>query len=50
MRHNYIGTEHMLLGMVHGEGVAHDVLVARGVQLDVARVIVEELLRGRRAG
>jgi len=26
------------------------VLVARGVQLDVARVIVEELLRGRRAG
>jgi ATP-dependent Clp protease ATP-binding subunit ClpA len=50
LRHNYIGTEHVLLGMLHGEGVAHDVLVARGVQLDVARVIVDELVRGRRAG
>ena len=50
LRHNYIGTEHILLGLLHGEGVAHDVLVARGVRLDVARVVVEELLRGRRAG
>ena len=48
--HNYIGTEHMLLGMLRGEGAARDVLVARGVRLDVARVIVEELVRGRRAG
>ena len=32
------------------EGVAHDVLVARGVRLDAARVIVEELVRGRRGG
>ena len=30
LRHNYIGTEHMLLGLLHGEGAAHDVLVARG--------------------
>ena len=50
LRHNYIGTEHMLLGLLHGEGAAHDVLVARGVLLDVARVIVDELVRGRRAG
>ncbi len=50
LRHNYIGTEHILLGLLHGEGVAHDVLVARGVLLDVARVIVDELVRGRRAG
>jgi ATP-dependent Clp protease ATP-binding subunit ClpA len=48
--HNYIGTEHLLLGMLRGEGPAHDVLIARGVRLDVARVIVEELVRGRRAG
>ena len=48
--HNYIGTEHMLLAMLRGGGVAHDVLVARGVRLDAARVIVEELVRGRRAG
>ena len=47
--HNYIGTEHMLLAMLRGGGVAHDVLVARGVRLDAARVIVEELVRGRRA-
>jgi ATP-dependent Clp protease ATP-binding subunit ClpA len=50
LRHDYIGTEHMLLGMLRGDGVAHDVLVGRGVQLDVARVIVDELVRGRRAG
>jgi hypothetical protein len=30
--------------------VAQDVLVARGVRLDAARVVVEELVRGRRAG
>jgi ATP-dependent Clp protease ATP-binding subunit ClpA len=48
--HNYIGTEHMLLGLLRSDGVAQDVLVARGVRLDAARVIVEELVRGRRAG
>jgi ATP-dependent Clp protease ATP-binding subunit ClpA len=50
MGHNYIGTEHLLLGMLRGDGPAHDVLVARGVDLAAARVIVEELVRGRRAG
>ena len=48
--HDHIGTEHVLLGMLRGEGPAHDVLVARGVRLDVARMIVDELVRGRRAG
>jgi ATP-dependent Clp protease ATP-binding subunit ClpA len=48
--HDYIGTEHVLLGVLNGGGPAHDVLVARGVRLDVARTIVEELVRGRRAG
>ena len=50
LEHNYIGTEHVLLGLLHAEGAAHDVLAARGVRLDVARVIVDELVRGRRAG
>lgn len=50
MKHNYIGCEHILLGLLHAEGGAHDVLVARGMGLDAARVIVEELVRGRRAG
>jgi ATP-dependent Clp protease ATP-binding subunit ClpC len=50
LRHNYIGTEHVLLAMVRGDGIAHSVLVGRGVRLDAARVIVEELVRGRRAG
>ena len=50
LRHNYIGTEHLLLGMLRAESPARDVLTARGVRLDAARVIVEELVRGRRAG
>jgi ATP-dependent Clp protease ATP-binding subunit ClpA len=50
LKHNYIGTEHVLLGLLRSDGPAQDVLAARGVQLDVARVIVEELVRGRRAG
>ena len=49
MGHNYIGCEHVLLGVLHAEGGAQDVLVARGMLLDAARVIVEELVRGRRA-
>jgi len=48
--HNYIGTEHILLGLLRAGGPAHDVLTGRGVGLEVARVIVDELVRGRRAG
>jgi ATP-dependent Clp protease ATP-binding subunit ClpA len=51
LKHNYIGTEHLLLGLLHGqEGAAHHILTERGMRLDAARVIVEELVRGRRAG
>ena len=51
LKHDYIGTEHILLGLIHAEaGAAHHILAARGVRLDAARVIVEELVRGRRAG
>ncbi|WP_219417845.1 Clp protease N-terminal domain-containing protein [Pseudonocardia nigra] len=49
LKHNYIGTEHLLLGLLSADGgAAHHILHARGVRLDSARVIVEELVRGRR--
>ena len=49
--HNYIGCEHILLGMLHPEtGTAGQVLRSRGLRQDAARIIVEELVRGRRAG
>jgi ATP-dependent Clp protease ATP-binding subunit ClpA len=39
--HNYIGTEHILLGLVReGEGVAAQVLIARGANLDRVRATV----------
>jgi ATP-dependent Clp protease ATP-binding subunit ClpA len=48
--HNYIGNEHTLLGLLHAEGSARTVLTDRGVRLDATRIIVEEMVRGRRAG
>ena len=51
LRHNYIGCEHILLGMLHSEvGAAGEILRARGMRLDSTRIVVEELVRGRRAG
>jgi ATP-dependent Clp protease ATP-binding subunit ClpA len=51
LKHNHIGTEHLLLGLLHGEGgAAHHILVGPGMRLDAARILVEELVRGRRAG
>jgi ATP-dependent Clp protease ATP-binding subunit ClpA len=51
LKHNYIGCEHILLGLLHDDlGRAGVFLRHRGVRLDAARIIVEELLRGRRAG
>ncbi len=49
-QHNYIGTEHLLLGMVHdGEGVAGAVLRNLGVQLSKVRDAVEFIIgRGDR--
>jgi ATP-dependent Clp protease ATP-binding subunit ClpA len=47
--HGFIGTEHLLLGLMH-EGRVRDVLVARGVGLDGTRALVEELVRKRQAG
>ena len=43
--HNYIGTEHILLGLVReGEGVACQVLVEAGVELSRLRATVIQLL------
>src|SRR6476660_1297997 len=49
--HNYIGTEHMLLGLVReGEGVAAQVLVNLGADLSRVRQQVIQLLSGYSGG
>jgi ATP-dependent Clp protease ATP-binding subunit ClpA len=50
LRHNYIGTEHLLLGLLHGDGLAGEILTECGLRLDATRIIVEEMVRHRRAG
>jgi ATP-dependent Clp protease ATP-binding subunit ClpA len=43
--HNYIGTEHILLGLIHeGTGVAARALESLGVKLDAVREQVEEII------
>jgi len=45
--HNYIGTEHILLGLIReGSGVAAQVLVKLGANLDQTRQQVTQLLHG----
>src|SRR3954452_19647559 len=45
--HNYIGTEHILLGLIReGEGVAAQVLVKLGADLNLVRQQVIQLLSG----
>jgi len=45
MGHNYIGTEHILLGLLkEGEGVAARVLNSMGITLDIVKDKVKELL------
>jgi ATP-dependent Clp protease ATP-binding subunit ClpC len=45
LNHNYIGTEHMLLGLIHeGEGVAAKSLESLGISLEGARSQVEEIV------
>src|SRR5687768_9152349 len=46
--HNYIGTEHLLLGILREEGsVAASVLMEQGMRLDTARATVVEALNER---
>jgi ATP-dependent Clp protease ATP-binding subunit ClpA len=43
--HDYIGTEHILLGLIHeGEGVAAKALEALGISLEAVRQQVEEII------
>jgi ATP-dependent Clp protease ATP-binding subunit ClpC len=51
LNHNYIGTEHILLGLIHeGDGVAARALTSLDISLDAVRLQVEEIIgRGRAA-
>jgi ATP-dependent Clp protease ATP-binding subunit ClpA len=51
LKHNYIGTEHLLLGLLHeGEGVAAKALEWFGISLEAGRVQVQETIsQGLRA-
>ncbi len=45
LNHNYIGTEHILLGLIHeGEGVAAKALEQMGISLEAVREQVEEII------
>ena len=45
LNHNYIGTEHILLGLIHeGEGVAAKALEALGINLEGVREQVQEII------
>ncbi len=45
LKHNYIGTEHLLLGLIHeGDGVAAKAMEMVGIKLEDARAAVVELI------
>ena len=45
LNHNYIGTEHILLGLIHeGEGVAAKAMESLGISLEAVRAQVEEII------
>jgi hypothetical protein len=49
-QHNYLGTEHILLGLLHeGHGIAARALRSSGVQLDEVRDVVERIIGTGRA-
>jgi ATP-dependent Clp protease ATP-binding subunit ClpC len=51
LNHNYIGTEHILLGLIReGEGVAAKALESLGISLDAVRQQIQEIIgRGQEA-
>jgi ATP-dependent Clp protease ATP-binding subunit ClpC len=51
LHHNYVGTEHILLGLIHeGNGVAAKALESVGISLDAVRQQVEEIIgRGQQS-
>ncbi|MCL2465849.1 MAG: NDP-hexose 4-ketoreductase, partial [Micrococcales bacterium] len=45
LNHNYIGTEHILLGLIHeGEGVAAKALESLSISLEAVRAQVQEII------
>src|SRR5260370_15336018 len=44
LKHEYIGTEHLLLGLLDSDGVAGDALLKLGVKVEVARKRVVEIV------
>jgi hypothetical protein len=47
LSHNYVGTEHLLLGLLREErSVAAQVLAAKGLTIETVRLVVVELLDG----
>jgi ATP-dependent Clp protease ATP-binding subunit ClpA len=45
LNHNYIGTEHLLLGLLHeGSGTAATALTSAGITLEAARAEVESII------
>src|ERR1700734_1179622 len=45
LNHNYVGTEHILLGLIHeGQGTAAKALESLGIGLDMVRREVEEVI------
>jgi len=45
LRHNYVGTEHLLLGLLYeGEGIAAQALGSLGVSLQAVRAQVEQII------
>src|SRR5215210_6490378 len=45
LNHSYIGTEHILLGLIHeGEGVAAKAMESLGISLEAVRSQVEEII------
>ena len=44
LAHNYIGTEHILIGLIRSEGVASRILEAGGVEEDRILELVSQLI------
>ncbi len=45
--HDYIGTEHLILGMIRqGEGIALDLLTRLGIELNELRITIEQVTKG----
>jgi ATP-dependent Clp protease ATP-binding subunit ClpC len=45
--HDYIGTEHLILGMIRqGEGIALDLLTKLGIELNELRITIEQVTKG----